>query len=437
MKRLSIIAAVLFASAPAAAEPRRITLDEAVELATQGNIEVTVGREQISVEEAKVRGTRALRLPTLGVKASVLYWDDEFAIAVAPGAPEVVGREQITSSIDVTVVQPITAAAVLGKLIELEENMVTATRADLDSKRLEVAYKTADMYLQTLQMATLREIAQTSVTQLEANLQRAQALKAAGILFDVDLLRLEAQRDSLRQQVLEAEVGAEMMRRALALQLGLPDGTDLELAPVDTTPPELPWTEDEAVAAARQGRPEARAAEARADAADLGILVQKAQYLPGLAVVANYNHSEGNGAFALKDSAFVGLQLEWNIWDWGKRRGDVDQAKAQARQAKLLRDETDDIVALDVRSKWLQASTRRKTLDVAESGLRAAEEAHRLQNVRFQEGAATTTDVIDAESEVARARAQATIARYQYLTAWMALVRAVGQVPKIPATRSP
>jgi outer membrane protein TolC len=71
--------------------------------------------------------------------------------------------------------------------------------------------------------------------------------------------------------------------------------------------------------------------------------------------------------------------------------------------------------------------------DVAEFGLKAVEEAYRLQQVRFKEGAATTTDVLDAESEVGRARSQATIGRYQYLIAWMALVRAVGQVPEAPA----
>jgi outer membrane protein TolC len=67
--------------------------------------------------------------------------------------------------------------------------------------------------------------------------------------------------------------------------------------------------------------------------------------------------------------------------------------------------------------------------------LRAAEEAYRLQTVKIAGGVATATDVIDAESEVARARAQEAVARYQYLIAWMALVRAVGQMPQMPGAK--
>jgi OMF family outer membrane factor len=151
--------------------------------------------------------------------------------------------------------------------------------------------------------------------------------------------------------------------------------------------------------------------------------------------IGSYQHTEGQGVFAVKDSAFVGLTLDWNLWDWGARRARVDQAKSGVRSAKKARAFLDDSLALDVRAKWLAASAKRKTLDVAETGLKAAEEAHRLQNVRFTGGAGTTTEVIDAEAEVSRARSQATIARYQYLVSWMALVRAVGELPDMP--RSP
>jgi outer membrane protein TolC len=56
--------------------------------------------------------------------------------------------------------------------------------------------------------------------------------------------------------------------------------------------------------------------------------------------------------------------------------------------------------------------------------------------VKIEGGVATATDVLDAEAEVSRARAQETVARYQYLIAWMALVRAVGQVPSMPGAKS-
>jgi len=432
-------------TAPAApANARDITLAEAIKLATDGNAQIAIGKEAVVAAQADVRATKTHRLPILTVKGGVQLWNDEIVVTfpvdhdMDPSTPDVPApitlRPRWTGNAQAQIIQPITAAAVLGVLIDLQEAGVDASRHELDVKKLDIAYQTAETYLLAMQLETLREIAATSVTQIEANLVRAQALRKAEILGDVDILRIQAQLDSVRQQVLEAELNAQTVRNALVLLLNLPDGTDLRLQPVDTTPPTVSWSEDDAVSQARQQRPEARAAAARATQARLGIKVQQAQYLPNVVAIADYTHTFNVSGFGgEEDAAFVGLNLEWNLWDWGERSAQIAKARSQNRQAKLAVELTDDALALDVRSKYAAATAKRKTLDVAESGLKAAEEAYRLQQVKFKEGAATTTDVLDAESEVARARSQATIGRYQYLIAWMALVRAVGQVPEAPA----
>jgi len=434
------------ASPPAAptGEVRTLTLAEAIALATSDSIVITVGKEQVAMAQADVRATRTHRLPTLSVKGGVQLWRDEITVYfpqdvdMDPATPDVpvpiTLRPQVTGTAGATIVQPITAAIVLGVLIDLQEANVDATRADVQAKQLDAAYQVAEAYLSALQIDTLHQVAETSVRQIEANLVRAQALRKADVLGDVDILRIQAQLDATRQAVLETAVGAVTARNGLALLIGLPEGTTIQLAPVDTTPPELGWSEADAVAQARRQRPEARAAAARATQARLGVKVAQAQYLPNIVAVADYTHTFNVGGFGGEaDSAFVGLNLEWNLWDWGERRANIQKSRAQSRSAKLLAEFTDETLAFDVRSKYANATTKRKQLDVALSGLKASEEAYRLQQVRFKEGAATTTDVLDAESEVARARSQATITRYQYLIAWMALVRAVGQIPEAPA----
>jgi outer membrane protein TolC len=57
--------------------------------------------------------------------------------------------------------------------------------------------------------------------------------------------------------------------------------------------------------------------------------------------------------------------------------------------------------------------------------------------VRFAEGAATTTDVIDAEADVSRARNSAAQSRYDYYLAQAALARAVGRMPLELDRRTP
>ncbi len=420
--------AVLAVAAPAAAEPRKITLDEAIGLATKDSVQVDIGEEQVAAAEAARAETKTYRLPTLAIKGTLTVWDDKIQLAFDPMAPPVTLRNQVTGQVDVTVAQPLSGLFLLPRLIDANDAGIEVARADLAGTKLDLAHQAATAYLGALQAQTLKEVAETSVANIEVNLERVRALRRADVASDVDILRLEALRDQVKQQVLEAQTGADMAKNGLVLLLGLTDGTELELAPVDLTPPELRWTEEEAIAAARK-RPEVRAAEARIDQADVAVDVAKADYVPNINAVLIYSHSEGQGAFGIPDSGFLGVTLEWTAWDWGRRGHKVDQARATRRMAERGRDLAVDAVAVDVRNKWLAASAKRETLTVAESGLKAAEEAHRLQNVRFNEGAATTSEVIDAETEVSRARAQATIARYQYLIAWMDLVHAVGEMP--------
>lgn len=446
MKRLAILSALVAAIPSAVAEPARtVTLAEAIELATGDALSIDLQKEQIEAASQKERATRKLRLPTLGVKGSVLVWNDviEFSQPCSDPDPNICPapvitatiRDRVTGSAEVNLAQPLSQLIVIGRLIEGDRAAVAGARAELEVAKLDAAYQAAEAYLGALQAQTLRELAATSVAQLEADLTRIRALRDAKVLADVDVLRLEAARDQAKAGVLDAESGAATARRGLALLLDLPDGTALTLAPIDTTPPELGWSEDEAVAAAASQRPERRVAAARATQAEVGAAAVKAGFLPSVVAIANYTRTEGQGFIASKNSAYVGVALDWNLWDWGKRNADLAAAKAGARMARRVKEELVDQLAFDVRSKWLAASTSRQKLAVHDSALRAAEEAYRLQSAKIAAGLATTTDVIDAEAEVSRARAQATISRYQYLIAWMALVRAVGQVPAMPGAK--
>ncbi|HSS02124.1 MAG TPA: TolC family protein, partial [Kofleriaceae bacterium] len=295
---------------------------------------------------------------------------------------------------------------------------------------IDIAYQTAEAYLGALQSRTLGQIARATLAQLDADIAHAKVLLSAGTLQQVDVLRLDAERARIEVQALTADTNALGSRRRLAMLLGLPDGTELSLVDIDTAPPALPWTEDEAVGRARRDRSEARVAEANHRAAELGVAVAKANYYPSISLQGVYSHSITTASFgSATDSAYIGLTLDWNLWDWGKRTAEVDGSRALSRQAQIAQVAAADQIAVDARSRWQAARTAQATLDVTARGLAAAAEAQRLQAARFQHGAATTVEVLDVETALANAKAQEAIARYQYLVAWMALGRAVGTVP--------
>jgi outer membrane protein len=142
-----------------------------------------------------------------------------------------------------------------------------------------------------------------------------------------------------------------------------------------------------------------------------------------------WQHLTGVQPFQPEDEEYVGLQLSWNVWNWGATHAAVVDAEHAQARAQIGVRATADHVKLDVRKRFIAAQTAFDSLAAAAAQQRAAEEAYRLQQVRFDAAAATTTDVLDAENEVARARLGSTVARYDYYHALVALARAIGDVP--------
>jgi outer membrane protein TolC len=417
------------------ATARQLTMASAIEIALSHNPQLAIEAENIVVAQSRATADSTLRLPLVAVRASAMLWDRRIVADLGPDIGKITIRDRVTGTVDFSVSQPLSGALVIGTLVTRDRAAAEASRAQRDGLRVDIAYQTAEAYLGALQAATLGQVAQATLQQLDGDLQHAKVLQQAGTLQRVDILRLEAERARIEQQLLQAETSALGARRRLALLLGLPDGSELVLVDIDTTPPALPWSEDDAVAHARRDRAELRAAEANRSVAELGVDVSRANYFPSVSLQGIYSHALTAQFGAAADSAYIGVSLDWNLWDWGKRTAEVDGARALGRQARLAQLSLTDQIAIDARARWQAARTAQATLEVTARGLAAAAEAQRLQAARFQHGAATTVEVLDAETALGNAQAQAAVARYQYLVAWMALSRAVGSIPAGPQAR--
>lgn len=421
-------------NAPVRGEPAvTLTLAQAIDRALSDNPELAIADQARSASEAQVRATAARRLPRLALSASARWWDRPIVAELAIGSQVVTVdvRDQLTGSIDLSVTQPVTGAFVIGTLVARDRAASAAATAARDQIRIDAAYRAAAAYLEALEATALAEVAVTTLRQLDAAQRHARALITAGTLQAVDALRIDVERAVVEQQRLAAEAAALAARRSLGLLLGVPDGSELALVALDLTPPELPWTEDAAVARAGAQRPERRGAAAQREIAAREVSVARASYYPSVSLVGVYSHAITAGSLDNAYSAYAGVQLDWNLWDWGKRAADLDAAVAADRGAVLRASATAAQIAASARTAWHAARIARATIDVAAAGLTAAVETQRVQAARFAQGAATTVELLDAETALATARAHAAISRYRYLVAWMALGRAVGEVPAL------
>jgi outer membrane protein TolC len=429
--KLSIIicsTAALAGVAHAGGAARRLTFKEAIDLALSENPELGVAKEAVLGADAHTAGAKARRLPSVHVDGYANLYSKPYQL---PFGTEVFTlHESVTTAATLTVSQPLTGLAYLSELIGAAEHEASAKRNEYDKARLDIAYRTADAYIRVLETRATAEVAKQSVADIQSGLDRATQLRKADVYTDIDVLRFRSAKAAADQAALRAQSTSDAAIAGLVLELGLRDGADIEIGDdLPMTPPPLAVAIEAAQQRAIAARPELRAARERVAAANSQRRSARLTYLPDVRAVGVYEHTTGVEPFQPADTAFLGLRMSWNIWDWGGTHQAVLEAEHAQNKARFDVDVLGDQVRLDVRKRWLDAKTAFDSLAVAKTQQETAEEAYRLQKVRFDAAAATTTDVLDAETDAARARLVFAVARYDYYLALVKLARSVGDLP--------
>jgi outer membrane protein TolC len=104
------------------------------------------------------------------------------------------------------------------------------------------------------------------------------------------------------------------------------------------------------------------------------------------------------------DTWAAGIQLTMDIWNWGLNSSQTQQAEAQLAQAidaDLLTKESIQIEVMQAYTLMKQASDK---IPVTETSIKQAEEQVRTINLRFTNGNAIMTDVLDAETALLLAK---------------------------------
>jgi outer membrane protein TolC len=418
-------------SAPSTLGTRATTLAEAVAIALRQNPDALTSESQVRQAEGSRTESKGGFFPKLHLDANFQEYTAPFAIALnlnIPGVPAGAFpvRDQFTWLFSPSLIQPLTGLWAIYDQYKVADYGVDVAAIKRRAMRREIAFQVAQAYFRLLETQRLSEVADASVTQLEAQQKQAQSLFDNGVIGKNDLLRAGLALASARQRAIQTHGNVTLARGQLDTVMGSSADAPFEPVPFSGEPPPV---QDGSIQAA-----EARAASQRLELgvidrsiaqADHGVAAAKKKYVPQINAIANYTHLGGQ-PLAAADAGYVGLFASWDVWDWGTTGGGVDQASEKLEQARIARKKVEDQVRLEAREAFVHAETAREALGVAKTAVEQAEENYRIVSKKFEANAATSFDVVDAEALLTQARAQVQSGLYDYLIARAALERATG-----------
>jgi multidrug efflux system outer membrane protein len=100
------------------------------------------------------------------------------------------------------------------------------------------------------------------------------------------------------------------------------------------------------------------------------------------------------------------------IWNGGQRELALSRARVNKDVARAQREDLDRAVQHDVSAAYDAYVTARATAELASEGLVVARESFRVQQTRYQSGATTILDLLNAEVNLSQAEADLVQARY-------------------------
>lgn len=333
---------------------------------------------------------------------------------------------------ELSVEQPLFTGGRLHNQIQAAEHEGDAAALEADQARVDLAFEIRRAYWQLYQALAGRDAVRASLAQVEAHLQDVRNQREAGAALEGDVLTAQTRRSEVMLERVDAESAVRTTRLELNRLTGLP--LDAEVVPTGTVSMEAALGDVEALidqALDRHPRLEAwreqiAALEARVDAAQGG-------WFPEVLLNGRYVYARPNDYFFTERSEFkgtweAGAMLRWTIWDGGRRAAETDVARARLANAAARLESSRRSVAVDVMRGHLQIEHAAEAVEVAAQNVRQAEEAYRVMQRVYDEGAALSADLLDAEQALSAARSRHVRALADLAVARAALKHALGQI---------
>jgi outer membrane protein len=426
------------ASSPRSESPL-LTLDDAVSLALRNNRLIKNSALEAQKFDFRVETAHTRRLPhfQLAVLGGELLQPFDFTFPKGafgtyantgpiPGTDtKIHNPARFTTYVTGGIDQPLTQQYKIGLGIRATEIGREIAREDVRAERLRVAAEVRNAYFDLIATQAGVDAAREAVKTLKEAQRVTTEYKAQEAVLRADALVVDARLAKSLYELSVAENGLASQREHLNQLLGRDLTTQFR---VDDTP------EDEApdlnLAAARQqaleSRPELRQAHLRQRQAEYDRRLAKAEYIPDLSLSVRYlglNNVEvlpGNVAVA-------GFFLNWEPFDWGRKRNAVAEKKKTVEQARNGAEETESQIAVEVGMKYRKWQEAALLLKASRITQQANAEQFRVTSNKYKEQAALIKDLLQAHAQSTEADFQLQRALSSYWSAFAELRRAMGE----------
>jgi outer membrane protein TolC len=119
--------------------------------------------------------------------------------------------------------------------------------------------------------------------------------------------------------------------------------------------------------------------------------------------------------------------VDWDVWDWGRKRKELAEKVLTVRQAELGEREAEQQILVEVGARFRKLRESQSLLEVNQLARQTEQEKLRVVMNQYRQSAALLKDTLQQEASVATADAQYRQALLSFWTAKADLEKAMGE----------
>jgi len=393
-----------------------LSLREAVQLALRENKAIAATDAAARASTARIDEARSGRLPKLNYSESFVRSDNpvfvfsslltqhQFGVEnfnIGPlNRPDSINNFQSLLSVD----QPLFDAGQTRNAVRSADLSRQMTVEEQRRTQMQVISGVVRAYYGAVLAAESLKTAEQAVRSAEADLKRAESVRAAGMSTDVDVLSIRVHLAAVTEQRIQRAADLDVAQSALNDSLGLPLDTRHTLTsplnPLDLPELELASLERNASST----RPEVRATHLEEDLAKTQADSARSALLPQVGFHAAFEADRQQ--FINKGGAnwLASIGLRWNLFNGNGDKAKIEESRHWMERAHADEQRVDSAVRLEVRRAWADLRAAEQRIEVAKAAVAEADESLRITQNRYEAGMSNVTDLLRNETAVLESR---------------------------------
>lgn len=420
--------------------PVKINLESAMKLAIQHSYSLKSAQANLNSSEFEEGATFGSLAPNLSGSGN-LNWSQGNQSSDSFSFPQ--NALNSSSNATLTITQPI--FGIIPTIHTLNQKGITTNinKIMLEQTKIQAALFGATYYLNAQLASQQLAIANATLDTVKKSKDDAEALYQTGSIFKDDYLRIILQNSQAQQAVNNAKSQLEIAFFSLAQAIGISDQNTIKLdsnniSSWEMRNPKIPDLE-KAKNIALKNNQSILIAKNNIKFAEMNKTLNLDNYLPSLNAFVSYTKNLNPSASASNPSSLTnndnyityGLQISWNIWDWGVRNAQDNALTEQISNQRYLEKSQKEQILNQVVQIYSTIQNNISAVSLAKDAVNTAEEAYKLVSYRFLNGQVAALDLVTSQQSLTTAKASLAQSRFNLDLAWLSFQTIIGLEPKL------